>query len=386
MKNIISLYILISLMSGILTPVLAAEPLKGSVTESAEFKQYEDEMFTGKIETLNRKEIINMTVSQILDSSYSIEGDEFFAEVTDDVYGDKGIIIPKGTLAHGKLTNTTAPGRLGKEASMDLAFDYLVTPDGREIPIEGKMTTKLHPVAQGAKIVAQDVGYTVAGGAVGGLVALNWLGLGAAIASQGYTLAGGAAVGGVAGLGVALIRKGNHVLIAPGDEIKVRINTSLDLPVYKKEALKQEEILYDGLKISINDVKHEKDPFGEVNTITLTLLISNMSDKTLSGFDMALVNDYNAKFSPSIFGNTKLMFRQIKPGEKVIEKVSFAVDNINRKYWLTFYDRKNNDVITKISVDNAYMDLSPKAKKKNEKVRTQKKSYKKDEDIMDLDF
>ncbi len=386
MKNIISLYILISLMSGILTPVFAAEPLKGSVTESAEFKQYEDEMFTGKIETLNRKEIINMTVSQILDSSYSIEGDEFFAEVTDDVYGDKGIIIPKGTLAHGKLTNTTAPGRLGKEASMDLAFDYLVTPDGREIPIEGKMTTKLHPVAQGAKIVAQDVGYTVAGGAVGGLVALNWLGLGAAIASQGYTLAGGAAVGGVAGLGVALIRKGNHVLIAPGDEIKVRINTSLDLPVYKKEALKQEEILYDGLKISINDVKHEKDPFGEVNTITLTLLISNMSDKTLSGFDMALVNDYNAKFSPSIFGNTKLMFRQIKPGEKVIEKVSFAVDNINRKYWLTFYDRKNNDVITKISVDNAYMDLSPKAKKKNEKVRTQKRSYKKDEDIMDLEF
>ena len=112
-------------MSGILTPVLAAEPLKGSVTESAEFKQYEDEMFTGKIETLNRKEIINMTVSQILDSSYSIEGDEFFAEVTDDVYGDKGIIIPKGTRAHGKLTNTTAPGRLGKEASMDLAVDSL---------------------------------------------------------------------------------------------------------------------------------------------------------------------------------------------------------------------------------------------------------------------
>lgn len=386
MKKFIGLYILLSLISGVVAPAFAAEPLKGSVTESSEFKQYEDEMFTGKIETLNRKEIINMTVSQILDSSYSIEGDEFFAEVTDDVYGDKGIIIPKGTLAHGKLTNTTAPGRMGKEASMDLAFDYLVTPDGREIPIEGKMTTKLHPVAQGAKIVAQDVGYTVAGGAVGGLMALNWLGLGAAIASQGYTLAGGAAVGGVAGLGVALIRKGNHVLIAPGDEIKVRINTSLDLPVYKKEALKQEEILYDGLKISINDVKHEKDPFGEVNTITLTLLISNMSDKTLSGFDMALVNDYNAKFSPSIFGNTKLMFRQIKPGEKVIETVSFAVDNINRKYWLTFYDRKNNDIITKVSVDNAYMELSPKAKKKNEKVRTKKKSYKKDEDFMDLDF
>ena len=385
MKKYICLTIILSLMSISLLPAAVAEPLKGSVTESAEFKQMEDEIFTGKIETLDRKEIINMTVSQVLDSSYSVEGDEFFAEVTDDVYGDEGIIIPKGTYAHGRLTNTTAPGRMGKEASMELAFDYLVTPDGREIPIEGTMTTKLHPVAQGAKIVAQDVGYTLAGGAVGGLMALNWLGLGAAIASQGYTLAGGAALGGVAGLGVALIRKGNHVLIAPGDEIKVRINTSLDLPVYKKEALKQEEIKYDGLTISINDVKHEKDPFGEVNTITLTVLISNMSDKTLSGFDMALVNDYNAKFSPSIFGNTKLMFRQIRPGDKVIEQVSFAVDNINRKYWLTFYDRKNSEIISKISVDNAYMNLSPRAKRKNEKVRRQK-NYKKEVDLLEMDI
>ena len=385
MKKILSFILLASLL-GINTSVLAAEPLKGSVTETGEFQKMQDELFTGKIETLNKKEIINMTVSQVLDSSFSIEGDEFFAEVTDDVYGDKGIIIPKGTVAHGKLCNTTAPGRFGKEATMELGFDYLVTPDGREIPIEGKMTTKLHPVTQGAKIVAQDLGYTVAGGAVGGLMALKWLGLEAAIASQGYTIAGGAALGGVAGLGVALIRKGNHVLIAPGDEIKVRINTPIDLPVYKEEALKQEEILYDGLKISINDIKHEKDPFGEANTITLTLLISNMSDKTLSGFDMALVNDYNVKFSPSIFGNTKLMFRQIKPGDKLVENVSFAVDNINRKFWLTFYDRKNNQIITKVSVDNAYKSIPEKTKRKNEKVRTSRKDFRKDEDFMDMDF
>lgn len=366
--------------------VKAAEPLKGSVTETNEFKQIQDELFTGKIETLDRKDIINMTVSQVLDSSLSVEGDEFFAEVTDDVYGDKGIIIPKGTFAHGKLTNTTEPGRLGKEATMDLSFDYLITPDGREIPIEGQMTTKLHPVAQGAKIVAQDVGYTVAGGAVGGFMALNWLGLGAAIASQGYTLAGGAAVGGTVGLGMALMRKGNHVLIAPGDEIKVKVNTSIDLPVYKTEALKQEELLYKGLDININDVKHGKDPFGEVNTITLTILISNMSDKTISGLDMALINDYNAKFSPSIFGNTKLMFRQIKPGDKVAGEVSFAVDNINRKFWLIFYDRKKSKILTKISVDNAYRNLPEKTKRKNEKVRTKHKNYKKDDDFMELDF
>lgn len=364
----------------------AEEPLKGSVTENDNYQKKEDDLFTGKIESLERKDIINMTVSQVLDSSISVEGDEFFAEVTSDVYGDKGVIIPKGTVAHGRLDSTTGPKRLGKEASLTLSFDYLVTPDGREIPIEGKMTTKLHPIAAGAKIAAQDLGYTVVGGAVGGLAALNWLGLEAAIASQGYTLAGGAAIGGVAGLGMALIRKGNHVLIAPGDEIKVKINTKVDLPVYKEEALKQEEVLYDGLTININEIKHEKDPFGEANTITLTVLISNMSDKTLSGFDMALVNDYNAKFSPSIFGDTKLMFRQIKPGDKLIANVSFAVDNINRKFWLTFYDRKTNEVITKISLDNAYRTMPEKVKKKNEKLRTTKKNFKKEEDFMDMNF
>lgn len=378
------------IISALLLPntvsAFAVEPLRGSVVESTQIQTPPDEIFTGKIETLERKDVINMTVSQVLDSSISIEGDEFFAEVTEDVYGNKGIIIPKGTHAHGRLSNTSTPGRFGKEATMDLEFDYLITPDGREIPIDGKMTTKLHPVTQGAKTVVKDVGYTVAGGAVGGLMALNWLGLGGAIASQGYTVAAGAAVGGVAGLGVALIKKGDHVLIAPGDEIKVKINTNVDLPVYKESALKQEEILYDGLTININDVKHGKDPFGEVNTITLSLLISNMSDKTLSGFEMALVNDYNAKFSPSIFGDTKLMFRQIKPGDKLVGEVSFAVDNINRKFWLTFYDRKNNQIITKVSVDNAYMGLSQKAKKRNEKIRTKKSNFKKEEDFMDMDF
>lgn len=368
------------------TLLSAAEPLKGSVSESSEYKQTQDDIFTGKVESLNRKDVINMTVSQVLDSSISMEGDEFFAEVTSDVYGDKGVIIPKGTVAHGKLTGTTEPSRLGREASMTLSFDYLVTPDGREIPIEGQMTTKLHPITAGAKIVAQDVGYTVAGGAVGGLMALNWLGLEAAIASQGYTLAGGAAIGGVAGLGVALIRKGNHVMIAPGDEIKVKINTQVDLPVYKEEALKQEEVHYDGLTVNINNIKHEKDPFGEVNTITLSLLISNMSDKTLSGFDMVLMNDYNAKFSPSIFGDTKLMFRQIKPGDKIVANVSFAVDNINRKFWLTFFDRRTKEVIAKVSLDNAYRSIPEKTKKKNAKIRSSKKDYKKTEDFMDMNF
>ena len=348
-------------------------------------KELESELFTGEVEQIERSDVIHMTVSQVLDSNINIEGDEFFAEVVNDVEGESGVIIPKGTFAHGRISKTTEAKRMGRSASLSLDFDYLITPDGREIPIEGKMSTKLHPVAETSKIIAQDVGYTLAGGAIGGLMALNWLGLEAAIASQGYTIAGGAAVGGALGLGAALIRKGNEVLIAPGDEIKVKINTSVPLPVYKDSALMQHEMKYPGLDISISNVKHEEDPFGEANTITLTVMISNMSDKTFSGLDSALVNDYNAVFRPSIFGDTKLMFKQIKPGEKVIGDISFAVDNINRKFWLTFYDRRNKKPLTKISVDNAYKKISKRTKLKNDKVRTKKMNFKKEEDLFNIE-
>lgn len=383
MKRVLATILLIMFL-GTNTAVLA-DVLQGHAEKTEQYEQQvKQELFTGKVENLERKDIINMTVSQVLDSNLSIEGDEFFAEVTDEVKGDKGVIIPKGTIAHGKITQTGDAKRLGRQAWISLDFDYLVTPDGREIPIEGKMSTKLHPVAEASKIAMQDVGYTIAGGAVGGFMALNWLGLEAAIASQGYTIAGGAAVGGVIGLGMALIRKGSDVLIAPGDQIRVKINTTVPLPVYKETALMQHEMFYPGLDIQISDIKHEKDPFGEVNTITLTVMISNMSDKTFSGLDMALVNDYNSVFRPSIFGDTKLMFKQIRPGDKFAGRVSFAVDNINRNFWLTFYDRRKGTALTKISIDNAYRHVSDKTKKKNQNLRKKKTNFKKEEDLLNI--
>lgn len=385
MKKIAALFLLISFI-GFNTSVLASPVFEGHAEKSDQLRKLENELFTGQVEHLERADVIHMTVSQVLDSNFNIEGDEFFAEVVNDVSGETGVIIPKGTIAHGKISETEAAKRLGRPAQISLDFDYLITPDGREIPIEGKMSTKLNPVAQTSKIVAQDLGYTAIGGLAGGFLALNWLGLEAAIASNGYTLAGGAAVGGAIGLGMALIRKGNDVLIAPGDEIKVKINTSVPLPVYKETALMQHEMLYPGLDIHISDIKHEEDPFGEVNTITLTIMITNMSDKTFSGLDMALVNDYNSVFRPSIFGDTKIMFKQIKPGDKVAGRISFSVDNINRKFWLTFYDRRNKKPLSKISIDNAYRKVSLKTKKKNDKVRTRKKDFKKTPDILDMEL
>ena len=381
MKKLVATFLISSFLFS--SSALATPTLEGHAEFSDKVQQLQQDLFTGEIEHLERKDIIHMTVSQVLDGSIHMEGDEFFAEVTNEVYGDSGVIIPKGTLAHGKISQVGEPGKMGKSAWLELDFDYLVTPDGREIPIEGKMSTKLNPVAETSKIVAQDVGYTLAGGAVGGFIALNWLGLESAIASQGYTVAGGAAVGGVIGLGMALMRKGNEVLIAPGDEIRVKINTTIPLPVYKDTALQQHELNYPGLDINISNIKHEEDPFGELNTITLTVMISNLSDKNFSGLDIALINDYNKIFRPSVFGDTKLMFKHINSGDKMVGNISFSVDNINRSFWLAFFDKRSGKPLAKISIDNAYRKLPERTKKKNLKMHKKKSNFKKEPDVLD---
>ena len=360
-------------------------PFQGHAEFNEEYNSELDKnMYTGKTETLEKRDIIEMTVSQVLDGTFSLEGDEFFAEVTSDVVGDKGVIIPKGTMAHGIITQTSEAKRLGRDGHLSLSFDYLVTPDGREIPIEGHMSTKLHPIKAATKIIATDVGYTAVGGLAGGLFAVQALGLEAAIASQGYTVAGGAALGSTIGLGMALYRKGKNVLIAPGDEIKVRILSDVELPVYRDEALKQKELIYPGLDIRIANILYEKDPFGEVNTITLSLSISNMSKKAISGMDLALMNDYNAIYNPSIFGDTKLLFSQLKPGDRYAGKISFAVSNVKQSFWLIVNDRATNKPLAKISLDNAYKNVSKDVKKRNDKMRKGKKNFYKEEGPFDI--
>ena len=381
MKKGLSL-LLISLILG--NAVFADTAFQGHAEYDDTYSTQDEHLFTGKKETLEKRDIIEMTVSQVLDGTYSIEGDEFFAEVTSDVIGDKGVIIPKGTVAHGVITQTSEAKRLGRDGHLSLSFDYLVTPDGREIPIEGKMSTKLHPLKAATKIVATDIGYTAVGGVAGGIFALQALGIEAAIASQGYTLAGGAALGGTIGLGMSLYRKGKNVLIAPGDEIKVRILSSVELPVYKEEALKQKEVKYPGLEIRIANILYEKDPFGEVNTITLSLSIANMSKKAISGMDLALMNDYNSIFNPSIFGDTKLLFSQLKPGDRYAGKISFAVNNVKDSYWLIVNDRATNKPLTKISLDNAYKKMPKDIKKRNDKMRKGKNNYKKEDSTFDM--
>lgn len=379
MKKVILSFILFTYVFSF-SPVFA-DVLRGSVQQSVETDLPSD-VYTGEFKEIDSKEVIEMTVEQVIDATLSLEGDEFFARVTSDV-GKNGVVLPKGTVAHGKIYQTKEARRLGRDGYVSLKFDYLVTPDGRKIEIEGDMSSKMNPVKQFGKIVATDVGYTAVGGLAGGWLALNTFGIEAAIASQGYTVAGGAAIGGTIGLVMSLYRKGKNALIAPGDEIRIKLKTPVELPVYRDEALVQEELQYPGFTVHITNVAYEKDPFGEPNTITLSLRIENLSDTTFSGMDVNLTNDMQQVFYPSAFGDTSLMFHQIKPGDRIIGKMSFSVNDVKGNYWLTFRDRMTKNELAKISLDNAYKGISKRQKKRNEKIRAKKANLYRKRDYLD---
>ena len=349
------------------------DPISGYIEKQGENRQALDkELFTGEVEKLDKKSNINLTVSQVLSSGFTLEGDEFFAEVSSDVETDKGVIIPTGTIAHGIVKYIENPKNMGRDGWVNVDFDYMVTPDGRQIPIQASFSTKDSLAKSTVKSIAHHTGYTLLGGVAGGFVALNMLGLGAAVASNGYTLAGGAAIGSVIGLTCAIIKKGDGFSIAPGDEIKITVQESIDMPVFSPNAFRQEELFLENLKVRINSVNFEKDPFENENTITLSLGIDNYSDYTFSTFDIALVAQNQQVYFPSPFGDTSLWFKSINPGDRVAGKLSFCVNDKKAKHWLVFYDRKTKKPLAKYSIDNAKLDIKQLAKQK-EKNKKQKR-------------
>ena len=57
---------------------LADVPFQGHAEFDDEYTELDKKMYTGKTETLEKRDVIEMTVSQVLDGSFSLEGDEFF--------------------------------------------------------------------------------------------------------------------------------------------------------------------------------------------------------------------------------------------------------------------------------------------------------------------
>jgi hypothetical protein len=316
---------------------------------------------------------LDMVVSTALTPGVNVEGDEFYGKISQDYCVDGKVVIPKGTIVHGIVDEMEGPKRAGRNGYIKTRFDYMVTPDGREISIDGGSNTRDSKGKAAAKVVGRAAGYTLTGGLIGAIMVVKYGGMAAIAASNGYALAGGAAVGGAVGLTAAMISKGHSAMIQPGAEIRVKLSDNLKLPTMNMPDASADDYTLNGLKVKVTGMRYDRDPFGEPNQITLTLDVDNKTENTFSTFEIGLEDEYGNLFFPSPFGDTGMWFSKITPNSHASNNITFNVDNIKSQHKLVFFKQYTREPLAKFALTDA-MITDKKAARKITKISSKNES------------
>lgn len=325
---------------------------------------------TGDVRVVAPGTELDLVLKTEIEAGETVEGDEFFGKIIKDVLVDGRVVIPRGTVVHGVLSTLEGPKRAGRNGYINTRFDYLITPDGREVPIEGNSTTRDSKGKAAAKVVGRAAGYTAVGGVVGTVMALQYGGLAAAAASHGAVLAGGAAIGGAAGLTIAMLMKGKSVMLQPGAEMRVKLSEPLKLPTMIMPDETAEDYSIPGLEVKVAGMRIDRHPFGGMTDITLTLDILNQTENTFSTFDIGLEDELGNLFFPSPLGDTGIRSSKIKPSSHLNSNITFSVYNSKIRHKLVFFKPYSREPLAKLALTDAML-ASGKASPKGKRVATE---------------
>lgn len=173
------------------------------------------------------------------------KGDMFSAYLTQDIYTDGSVVLPKGTIVRGNTANVIRKKRLSKSAVLYLNFDHVVAPNGKQLPIRAGISSNLKLTDDGG---IGGGGYKEAfleGADESGNIikkSVNWgVNSGEELFKGGkYLVTPFAAIGGtVAGGGYLaydsvanLFRKGKTTVITKGQKFGIMLLEPLDVPIY----------------------------------------------------------------------------------------------------------------------------------------------------------
>ena len=160
--------------------ILAISPLAPTFASTQEAPQSQPQEITVPDGTA----FTVLTVDE-LSSKTAAEGDPVNMKVADDVVINGHVVIAKGTLVKGTITNVEQRGHMGKGGKLSLRVDSTTTVDGQKIKLRA----------------AKGKGDT---GTVGSTIALSVL---------------------ISPL--FLLRRGNHAVIKPGTKIQVYTDEEL---------------------------------------------------------------------------------------------------------------------------------------------------------------
>ncbi len=181
--------------------------------------------------TLPTETRMKLVVEYPVSATTSLPGDLFEGHVKEDLFLGRALILPRGSLVRGRISEVKKPGFISRAAKIGLKLDQIVTPTGEVIPLDAtlefaKGTTnrrgELDPgTGFGSRVggsVRTVAGLNEQGAARGALVAANVATLGAPIVAT--------AIGSSA---IALFRTGDNVSLNPGQELEILLTNDLGL-------------------------------------------------------------------------------------------------------------------------------------------------------------
>lgn len=173
------------------------------------------------------------------------EGDSFVATLKNELSKDANVILPSGSVVRGSVSKVNTAKRFSRGAKLYLDFDHVVTPNGRQIPLDMAVCQFDNIYYDGS--LYKNLGY-------GEAIQKNYeraveitknatnYGMSAGESAPGIQYlttpicAVGGFIGGVGywvGDGIAdMFRKGQEVYINKGDVLKVKLINPIDVPVY----------------------------------------------------------------------------------------------------------------------------------------------------------
>jgi hypothetical protein len=115
--------------------------------------------------------LLPVEVTKSVDAKKAKQGDPVLAKTAIDLLSQGKIVVPKGAKVFGHVTDAK-PHEKGSESSLGIAFDKLVTSDGKEIPFNASIQSISVPQAPA---VGNETGgapsYGTAGGTMPGATA-----------------------------------------------------------------------------------------------------------------------------------------------------------------------------------------------------------------------
>ena len=182
---------------------------------------------------------------QTVSTSSGSEGDFFTAALKNELKTDNTVILPQGSVVRGSISTVKMAQRFSRGAKLYLDFDHVVTPNGRQIPLDLAVTTYDKIYSDGGLYKNLGYGEAVQQNIEKGIDitkrATNY-GLSVQDDHPGlqYLTTPFCAIGGFFG-GVGyfigdsvadMFRKGQDVFINKGDILNVRLINPIDIPVY----------------------------------------------------------------------------------------------------------------------------------------------------------